>query len=156
MGSRARIYAAMRRRRGGRRAEGQGLVEYALILSLVAVLVMVALRFLQPNISTALDAVASAMHPAGGTAPVAAATISLGGAGCVPSPANVTITLNGTVNWQQGAGCSYAFVTAYRPDSSIWASQAAPATFSFFFAGTYTYTLDTGSGPVAGGQIVVQ
>lgn len=96
------------------------------------------------------------MRPTGGAAPVAAATISLGGAGCGPSPANGTITLNGTVHWQPGAGCSYAFVATYGPDSSIWASQAAPATFSFAFAGTYTYTLDTGSGPVAGGQIVVQ
>jgi pilus assembly protein Flp/PilA len=42
-----------------RHEEGQGLVEYALILVLVAVLVVVALKLLQPNISTMLNNVAN-------------------------------------------------------------------------------------------------
>jgi Flp pilus assembly pilin Flp len=46
---------------GGRthRAAGQGLVEYALILGFVTVLVLVALRFLQPAIATSLNNVAN-------------------------------------------------------------------------------------------------
>jgi pilus assembly protein Flp/PilA len=38
-----------------RREEGQGLVEYALILALIAVLVIVALKFLQPTINSTLN-----------------------------------------------------------------------------------------------------
>lgn len=41
--------------------EGQGLVEYALILALIAVLVIVALKFLQPAISTTLNTVSTAI-----------------------------------------------------------------------------------------------
>jgi pilus assembly protein Flp/PilA len=44
-----------------RREEGQGLVEYALILALIAILVIVALKFLQPTISNALNSVANNM-----------------------------------------------------------------------------------------------
>ena len=40
-----------------RREEGQGLVEYALILALIAILVIVALKFLQPSISNTLNTV---------------------------------------------------------------------------------------------------
>ena len=42
-----------------RREEGQGLVEYALILALIAILVIVALKFLQPNISNTLNKVST-------------------------------------------------------------------------------------------------
>lgn len=42
-----------------RREDGQGLVEYALILALIAILVMVALKFLQPNISNTLNKVST-------------------------------------------------------------------------------------------------
>jgi len=42
-----------------RREEGQGLVEYALILALIAILVIVALKFLQPTISTTLNNVSN-------------------------------------------------------------------------------------------------
>ncbi len=44
-----------------RREEGQGLVEYALILALIAILVIVALKFLQPSISNTLNTVSSAL-----------------------------------------------------------------------------------------------
>jgi pilus assembly protein Flp/PilA len=44
-----------------RREEGQGLVEYALILALIAILVIVALRFLQPTISNTLNNVGNAL-----------------------------------------------------------------------------------------------
>ncbi len=44
-----------------RREEGQGLVEYALILALIAVLVIVALKFLQPNISSTLNNVSNSL-----------------------------------------------------------------------------------------------
>jgi pilus assembly protein Flp/PilA len=44
-----------------RREEGQGLVEYALILALIAILVIVALRFLQPTISNTLNNVGTAL-----------------------------------------------------------------------------------------------
>ncbi|HVA88981.1 MAG TPA: Flp family type IVb pilin, partial [Chloroflexota bacterium] len=40
-----------------KREEGQGLVEYALILALIAILVIVALKFLQPQISNTLNTV---------------------------------------------------------------------------------------------------
>ena len=56
----ARMMAAqawMKRRL--RREEGQGLVEYALILALIAILVIVALQFLQPTISTTLNNVSN-------------------------------------------------------------------------------------------------
>jgi pilus assembly protein Flp/PilA len=42
-----------------RREEGQGLVEYALILALIAILVIVALKFLQPQISNTLNKVSN-------------------------------------------------------------------------------------------------
>ena len=38
---------------------GQGLVEYALILAFIAIMVIVALRFLQPTISNTLNRVSS-------------------------------------------------------------------------------------------------
>ncbi|MDB5056602.1 MAG: hypothetical protein JWO59_74 [Chloroflexi bacterium] len=41
--------------------EGQGLVEYALILALIAIFVVVALKFLQPNINTTLNNVANGL-----------------------------------------------------------------------------------------------
>ena len=44
-----------------RREEGQGLVEYALILALIAILVIVALKFLQPQISNTLNTISSAI-----------------------------------------------------------------------------------------------
>jgi len=44
-----------------RREEGQGLVEYALILALIAILVIVALKFLQPQISNTLNKVSTAL-----------------------------------------------------------------------------------------------
>ena len=42
-----------------KREEGQGLVEYALILALIAILVIVALKFLQPQISNTLNLVSN-------------------------------------------------------------------------------------------------
>ena len=47
--------------RGLRREEGQGLVEYALILALIAILVIVALKFLQPQVSNTLNRVSTAL-----------------------------------------------------------------------------------------------
>jgi pilus assembly protein Flp/PilA len=44
-----------------RREEGQGLVEYALILALIAILVIVALKFLQPQISNTLNNVSNSL-----------------------------------------------------------------------------------------------
>ena len=44
-----------------RHQAGQGLVEYALVLSLIALLVVVALKFLQPAITTDLNNVANGM-----------------------------------------------------------------------------------------------
>ena len=44
-----------------RREEGQGLVEYALILALIAILVIVALQFLQPQISSTLNNVSNSL-----------------------------------------------------------------------------------------------
>ena len=44
-----------------RREEGQGLVEYALILALIAILVIVALKFLQPQISSTLNGISNSL-----------------------------------------------------------------------------------------------
>ncbi len=44
-----------------RHEEGQGMVEYALILAFIAILVIVALKFLQPQISTTLNNVANSL-----------------------------------------------------------------------------------------------
>jgi pilus assembly protein Flp/PilA len=44
-----------------RREDGQGLVEYALILALIAVLVIVALKFLQPSISSTLNKISNTL-----------------------------------------------------------------------------------------------
>ncbi|HVA89923.1 MAG TPA: hypothetical protein VNL71_08760 [Chloroflexota bacterium] len=41
--------------------EGQGLVEYALILAFIATFVVIALKFLQPNISSELNSVANGL-----------------------------------------------------------------------------------------------
>jgi len=48
-------------RRRLQREEGQGLVEYALILALIAILVIIALKFLQPQISNTLNKVSNAL-----------------------------------------------------------------------------------------------
>jgi len=45
----------------GEAEQGQGLVEYALILALIAIFVVVALKFLQPTISTSLNSVANGL-----------------------------------------------------------------------------------------------
>jgi pilus assembly protein Flp/PilA len=44
-----------------RRESGQGMVEYALILAFIAILVIVALKFLQPAISTTLNTVSNSL-----------------------------------------------------------------------------------------------
>ncbi len=44
-----------------RAEEGQGMVEYALILAFIAILVIVALRFLQPQISSTLNTVSNSL-----------------------------------------------------------------------------------------------
>ena len=41
--------------------EGQGMVEYALILAFIAILVIVALKFLQPGISSTLNTVSNSL-----------------------------------------------------------------------------------------------
>ena len=48
-------------RRRLHREEGQGLVEYALILALIATFVVIALKFLQPPISTTLNSIANGL-----------------------------------------------------------------------------------------------
>jgi pilus assembly protein Flp/PilA len=45
--------------RGENEQRGQGLVEYALILALIAILVIIALKFLQPQISNTLNKVSN-------------------------------------------------------------------------------------------------
>ncbi len=44
-----------------RSEEGQGMVEYALILAFIAILVIVALKFLQPSISNTLNNVTNSL-----------------------------------------------------------------------------------------------
>ncbi len=44
-----------------RSEEGQGMVEYALILAFIAILVIVALKFLQPAISNTLNTVSNSL-----------------------------------------------------------------------------------------------
>jgi pilus assembly protein Flp/PilA len=44
-----------------RAEEGQGMVEYALILAFIAILVIVALKFLQPAISETLNHVSNSL-----------------------------------------------------------------------------------------------
>ena len=44
-----------------RAEEGQGMVEYALILAFIAILVIVALKFLQPAISNTLNNVTNSL-----------------------------------------------------------------------------------------------
>ena len=44
-----------------RTEEGQGMVEYALILAFIAILVIVALKFLQPSISNTLNNVTNSL-----------------------------------------------------------------------------------------------
>ena len=47
--------------RARRDLKGQGLVEYSLVLSLIAVLTIASLRFLQPHIANALNSVSSSL-----------------------------------------------------------------------------------------------
>ncbi len=42
-------------------SDGQGMVEYALILAFIAILVIVALKFLQPAIATTLNRVSNSL-----------------------------------------------------------------------------------------------
>jgi pilus assembly protein Flp/PilA len=55
------LHIQARIKRHLRREDGQGLVEYALILALIAVMVIVALKFLQPDISTMLNGVSNSV-----------------------------------------------------------------------------------------------
>jgi len=43
------------------RRDGQGLVEYALLLGLIAVIVMVALKFISSDVSTVLNSMANSL-----------------------------------------------------------------------------------------------
>ena len=45
----------------GRAEEGQGMVEYAVILAFVSILVLVALRYLEPQISVTLNTVSNSL-----------------------------------------------------------------------------------------------
>ena len=47
---------------GLRREEGQGLVEYALILAFIAIVIIVALTFLQEEISSIFSEIGSALQ----------------------------------------------------------------------------------------------
>jgi Flp pilus assembly pilin Flp len=42
---------------------GQGMVEYALLLALIAILVIVALQFLQPAVSSTLNTISNSLSP---------------------------------------------------------------------------------------------
>ncbi len=48
------------------REEGQGLVEYALILVLVSIVAIAALDAIGTNVTTVLNTVANALNPVGG------------------------------------------------------------------------------------------
>ncbi len=54
-----RVVDGVRRRLS--KQEGQGMVEYALILAFIAILVIVALKFLQPAISRTLNNVGNSL-----------------------------------------------------------------------------------------------
>lgn len=56
-----RVEALVRAYLARRQQAGQGLVEYALILSFVAIFVVVALKYLQPVISTTLNLVSNGL-----------------------------------------------------------------------------------------------
>lgn len=58
-----RQYTSLQRHltRAMRREEGQGLVEYALLLALIGILIILALKFLQPQISNTLNRVSTAL-----------------------------------------------------------------------------------------------
>lgn len=58
-----RYYTSLHARiaRAMRREEGQGLVEYALLLALIGILIILALKFLQPQISNTLNRVSTAL-----------------------------------------------------------------------------------------------
>ena len=56
-----RINGRLRAILHGDAEEGQGLVEYTLILAFIAIFVVVALKFLQPNISSELNTVANSL-----------------------------------------------------------------------------------------------
>ncbi len=53
--------ARLRQRAARRALEGQGMVEYALILAFIAILVIVALKFLQPAVSRTLNNVGNSL-----------------------------------------------------------------------------------------------
>lgn len=56
-----RMVHLLRSRLIRRAEEGQGMVEYALILAFVVIIVYFALKFLQPQISTTLNNVSNAL-----------------------------------------------------------------------------------------------
>ena len=66
------------------RAKGQGLVEYALILSFVSVLAIVALQLMQPAISSTLNNVSNSMQVQATTRHPPCPTHSPGGSGAAP------------------------------------------------------------------------
>ena len=133
---------------GGRRREaaGQGMVEYALILAFIAILVIVALKFLQPAVSGTLNTVAQNLPPNN-------VTITLG-SGCAPSPQNVMVARNGTVTWHLGTGCGSSFLQVLDPNLSIYANGNVTSTdyaVTFAAAGAYRYNLLPGGN----GQITI-
>lgn len=116
------------------REEGQGLVEYALILVLVAVVVIAVLMLLGPQINQVFCRVANVLQP--GTCGVIS-TVSVTTSGgmssdvtvtvTVSEAAEVTVTVNGT---SQSASCTPSSCPAFTFSGS---------------SGTYTVTADDGS-----------
>lgn len=57
----ARLHRQLRERLRRREEEGQGLVEYALIISFVAIVVFFSLKLLQPQISSTLNMISNSL-----------------------------------------------------------------------------------------------
>jgi Flp pilus assembly pilin Flp len=117
--------------------EGQGLVEYALMLAFLAVLVIIALNHLQPAINGAINKTAGSLT---------IVTIDIAGtpqSSCTESASSITIPVGGTVKWTYSGTCGGSITITDSNNQSVFPGDIGPnsTSLSYVFStpGTCTF-----------------
>jgi len=123
------------------REKGQGLVEYALILVLVAIVVIAVLLLLGPAINQTFCRVANALQP-GTCGAISTVGVSTAPAGMgnynvhvtvtVSEPVDVTVALGGQSQTQScSSSCTFTFTDVPAGSYTVTASDGSEVTGSF-------------------------
>lgn len=140
--------------RNCRQEEGQGLVEYALILAFLAVLVIAAINHLQPAINSVLNTSTATLTT------FARVDLVGNGSSCYPATTSVGLTSGGTVQWGIAGSCTGAgkLVIIDNQGNTITTSDINTfhPTYNYVVtaSGRYTFHLQSNAGVV--GTITVQ